>query len=191
MKLPLLLACLGLPVTAVAGAVTIDFDELRTGNSYVEDGYRFTGPLTRDMNFPSSPSLRLYGNGDITISRVDGGEFSMTAFTVQYLYTPDEWFIENQNGSGFGFSRGGEFRAGQYPETTMRNVRRLHIFDPKFSSANYYIFDHFELTSVSAVPEPSTLSLALLGFAAVLCAYAVGTPRMRAARSRSRGDSDA
>ena len=152
-----------------AATVAIGFDNLQSGASYVEAGYHFGGQLTRDMNFGVAPSLRLHGNGEVTITRTDGELFSLTEFDLLYRYIDAPgWYIENQDGQGFSLSKVGSYLPGQYPQHTMQNVRLLRIRDSTTNSQNYYIFDRFVLSSeagTSTVPEPSTLLCAALGLA--------------------------
>lgn len=153
-------------VGAAAASVAIGFDDLQSGPTYTEDGFLFSGQLTRDTNFGSAPSLRLYGTGPLTISRVDGGLFSLSEITILYRYIDAPgWYIENQDGQGFAFSRAGTFAPGQYPDHTMQNVRSLRIADSTTNGQNYYIFDELVLsaaTSTGSIPEPPTLVSASL-----------------------------
>jgi hypothetical protein len=164
-----LLASVAMAATsASAMLVTIDFDNLQTGASYAEDGYMFTGNLTRDMNFSVSPSLRLYGNGPLRITRLDGAPFSLTAFSLLYRDVPaPEWRIDNEGGLGFSPSRAGDYLPGQFPSHLMN--LQLRVFDPALNSSNYYIFDRFQFTTAdvpASVPEPVALALVLGAIAA-------------------------
>lgn len=173
-KLPLVTVIVLASTLATAAPVTITFDDLQSGPTYTEDGFLFTGQLTRDMNFGSAPSLRLYGTGPLTISRVDGGLFSLSDITILYRYIDAPgWYIENQDGQGFAFTRTGTFVPGQYPDHTMQNVRSLRIADSTFNGQNYYIFDQLVLSAASpaaSVPEAPTLWSATLALGLLVAA---------------------
>lgn len=165
----LVVAALSIP-SALADTTLISFDELTYSNSYLEDGFRFEGVLSADRNFSNPPALRVYGNNWLTISRIDGGRFSLQSFNVLYRYNPEQpWWIGNELDLGFHLTRTGEFVEGQFPTYLMRNVQRLTIKDPMYSGTRYYVFDDFKLSYATPVPEPTPSLLLLVGLGA-LCA---------------------
>ena len=177
LKLFLMLTCLFIPPAVLAEQVSIDFDNLQTGAWHVEDGYLFSGNFSADWNFYSSPSLRIYGNSRMTISRVDGETFSLDGLNVLYRQD-DGWFIEDENHFGFHFSRAGEYVTGQY--MPIRNVHQLTIGNSAFDSWSYSVFDQILLSNNYTVSEPSTLSSMLAAFVFMVVA------RSSARHSRNR-----
>lgn len=155
------------PSLVLAEPVAITFDDLATAASYDVAGYHFAGNLTRDSNF-ATPSLRVYGNVPLTVTRTDGGVFSLEAIEVLYRSNGDSpWLLSNNRGQALALTREGVFDPAQLPSSIFADVTSLTLFDPTWRGTTYYILDNLQFAGATAAPinavtEPAAPALVLV-----------------------------
>ncbi|WP_375420547.1 PEPxxWA-CTERM sorting domain-containing protein [uncultured Sphingomonas sp.] len=175
---------------ADAATTTIDFTDVTNGadplnNRYTEDGYDFTGKFSVDYHWldirgdEMEPALLMdseFNQFDITAS---GKQFALSSFDYAGYNSPrsnsitltgynggDKVYTITKNGN-YGRPSGGRFGNWVYGDYQTINVAGAIVDRISFvvNRTRQTDLDNFVLTDLtSAVPEPSTWTMMLMGF---------------------------
>jgi hypothetical protein len=146
--------------------ITVNFNNLSTGKSYIENGFLFESTYFQGINVYSSgldaPSAKIYGHHELSVSRIDKKPFNLISLDILHDdRQTGSWRIENQDSSGIDFS--GE----RTLYLTFNNILSASIHHTDYNTSDYLIIDNVKLSYASSVPVPSAICL----FSSVVIGY--------------------